>query len=119
MGGKVMTTQTVSTSGSGLVFHNTYTANCSQQYINCIVAAEQQLERLWTNSVTINITFDEVAKGLRPKTSARVAKLSQHEADGGEFQEREGVAVEILPILGEAAATIEPRNRTFDDPALG
>ena len=58
-----MTTQTVSTSGSGLVFHNTYTANCSQQYINCIVAAEQQLERLWTNSVTINITFDEVAKG--------------------------------------------------------
>jgi hypothetical protein len=63
MGGKVMTTQTVSTSGSGLVFHNTYTANCSQQYINCIVAAEQQLERLWTNSVTINITFDEVAKG--------------------------------------------------------
>jgi hypothetical protein len=33
---------------------------------------------------------------VRPKTSARVAKLSQHEADGGEFQEREGVAVEIL-----------------------
>jgi nitrogen fixation protein FixH len=62
-GGKVMTTQTVSTSGSGLVFHNTYTANCSQQYINCIVAAEQQFERLWTNSVTINITFDEVAQG--------------------------------------------------------
>jgi len=58
-----MTTQTVGTSGSGLVFHNTYTANCSQQYINCIVAAEQQLERLWTNSVSINITFDEVAKG--------------------------------------------------------
>jgi uncharacterized lipoprotein YmbA len=58
-----VTTQTVSTSGSGLVFHNTYTVNCSQQYINCIVAAEQQLQRLWTNSVTINITFDEAAKG--------------------------------------------------------
>ena len=56
---------------------------------------------------------------VRPKTSARVTKLSQHEADGGEFQEREGVAVEIFPILGEAAATIEPRNRAFDDPALG
>ena len=56
---------------------------------------------------------------VRPKTSARVTKLSQHEANGGEFQEREGVAVEIFPILGEAAATIEPRNRTFDDPALG
>src|SRR5712691_9652464 len=48
---------------------------------------------------------------VRLKTSARIAKLSQHEADGGEFQEREGVAVEIFPVLGEAAATVEPRNR--------
>ena len=56
---------------------------------------------------------------VRPKTSSWITELSQHEADGGEFQEREGAAVEIFPILGEAAATIEPRNRTFDDPALG
>ena len=56
---------------------------------------------------------------VRLKTSARVTKLSQHEADGGEFQEREGIAVEIFPVLGEAAATIEPGNRAFDDPTLG
>src|SRR3990172_1432256 len=48
---------------------------------------------------------------VRLKTSARITKLSQHEADGGEFQEREGVAVEIFPVLGEAAATVEPCNR--------
>jgi len=54
---------TVSTPGSGLVFVNTYTANCTSQYISCIVAAEQTLESLWTNSVTFNITFDEQAAG--------------------------------------------------------
>ena len=56
---------------------------------------------------------------VRLKTSARITKLSQHEADGGEFQECKGAAIEIFPVLGEAAATIEPRNRAFDDPTLG
>jgi hypothetical protein len=58
-----MATQTVSTPGSGLVFNNTYTANCSQQYISCIVAAEDTYESLWSNSLTVNITFDEQAQG--------------------------------------------------------
>ncbi len=46
-------------------------------------------------------------------------ELSQHEADGGEFEEGEGVAIEIFPILGEAAAGLEPGDRAPDDPALG
>src|ERR1035437_10167079 len=54
---------------------------------------------------------------VRPISSSRVTKLSQHEADRGEFQEREGIAVEIFPILGEAAATVEPRNGALDDPS--
>ena len=58
-----MANQTVSTPSSELVFNNTYTANCSQQYINDIVAAEKACESLWTNAVTVNITFDEQAKG--------------------------------------------------------
>jgi Ca2+-binding RTX toxin-like protein len=65
-----MATQTVSTSGSGLVFNNTYTANCSQQYISCIVAAENTYESLWSNSLTVNITFDEQATG---KTGSQLA----------------------------------------------
>jgi hypothetical protein len=56
---------------------------------------------------------------VRLKTFSRITKLSQHEADGREFQEGKGVAVEIFPVLGEAAATIEPCDRAFDDPALG
>jgi hypothetical protein len=65
--------------------------------------------------------FQNIAIGIRVglKTSSRITKLSQHEGDGGEFQEREGIAVEIFPVLGEAAATIEPGNRAFDDPTLG
>src|ERR1700730_10432116 len=56
---------------------------------------------------------------VRFKTSSRITKLSQHEANGREFQERKGVAVEIFPVLGEAAATVEPRNGAFDNPTLG
>jgi hypothetical protein len=56
---------------------------------------------------------------VRFKTSSRVAELSQHEADGREFQEREGVAIEIFPVLGETATTVEPRDGSFDDPTLG
>src|SRR5712671_3918224 len=53
-----------------------------------------------------------------PKTSGRIAEFSEHEADGGEAQERERLSVEILPILGEPSAAIEPRNGALDDPAF-
>jgi hypothetical protein len=51
--------QIVTTPGSGLVFDNTYNPGCTAGYENCIVAAETQLERLFTNAVTINVTFNE------------------------------------------------------------
>src|SRR5712691_8159214 len=56
---------------------------------------------------------------VRPKTSSRITELSQHEADGGEFQECKRAAVEIFPVLGEAPAAVEPGDRAFDDPTLG
>ncbi|MGB7942096.1 MAG: hypothetical protein WCF42_02160, partial [Terriglobales bacterium] len=43
---------------------------------------------------------------VRFKSSSRVTKLSQHQTDGGKFQERDSVAVEIFPVLGEAAAPV-------------
>jgi len=54
---------TVSTPGSGLVFDNTYTANCTAQYEACIVAAEKQLESLISTSDTIVVTFNEANQG--------------------------------------------------------
>ena|SRR5215472_6223717 len=70
---------------------------------------------------TLMRSVADFSRGLRVRFRAclRVTKLSQHETDGGKFQEREGVAVEIFPILGEAAATVEPRNGAFDGPTLG
>ena len=85
-----------------------------------------------SESVEILFTFDEKlrkqdiwrqdalsALRVRLKTSSRIAELSQHEADGGEFQEGKTAAVEIFPVLGETAAAVEPSNRTLDDPTLG
>ena len=54
-----------------------------------------------------------------PETSDRIAKFSDHEPDRGEAQERERYAVEVLPILGESSAAVEPRKRALNDPALG
>lgn len=35
------------------------------------------------------------------------------------MQESESLAIEILPILGEPATSIEPRDRSFDNPPFG
>src|SRR5271165_3698979 len=54
-----------------------------------------------------------------PRTSRGIALLSQHEANGGEAQEGERLAVEAFPILGQSAAAAEPGQSAFNDPALG
>jgi hypothetical protein len=43
---------------------------------------------------------------------------SQHEADRGKTNEGECFPVQVLPILGQAAAAIKPSNRPLDDPSL-
>jgi hypothetical protein len=92
--------------------------------------AERRLFEIVNQMATAPATVRRAAAGVRGagalpclrvrlKTFSRITELSQHDADGGEFQECEGVAIEIFPVLGEAAATVEPRNRAFDDPTLG
>ena len=85
-------------------------------HVFVVVITRQRLENTLKNPA-----FRPSAEALRVrfKTWSRVTKLSQHEADGGKFQEREGVAVEIFPVLGETATTIEPCDGSFNDPALG
>lgn len=47
-----------------------------------------------------------------------LAELSKHQADRCQAQESQGRSVEVLPILREAAAAIEPGDGPLDDPAL-
>ena len=64
------TTQSVTTAGSALVFNNTFSAACTAQFMACVVTAEQQLASLFSNSLTLNLSFDEQAAGTNASNSA-------------------------------------------------
>ncbi len=50
-------------SGSGIIFNDTFDSSCSQAYINCVIAAENAIRSQWTNSITLNLDFNEKAEG--------------------------------------------------------
>jgi hypothetical protein len=50
--------QTVTYPGSGLVFVNTYTASVTPAYQADIIQAENYLQSQFSNSLTVNVTFD-------------------------------------------------------------
>src|SRR6516225_2781047 len=50
--------ETVTRAGSGLVFNNSYGAGVTATFRNEIVAAENYLQSQFTNSCTINCSFD-------------------------------------------------------------
>ena len=60
-------------------------------------------------------------KALRicPRSSCRITKSSEHKADGSEFDESQRGSREVLKILGESAASVEPGECPLDDPAFG
>jgi hypothetical protein len=49
----------VSAAGSGLVFDNTFDSTCSAAYDACVTAAELELSTLFTNSLTVSVSFHE------------------------------------------------------------
>jgi len=57
------TSNIISASGSGLVFHNTFDASCSVAFKACVFAAENELSTLFTNSDTVNVSFHEKNQG--------------------------------------------------------
>src|SRR5664280_2437774 len=59
----------------------------------------------------------KLALRVRPISSSRITEFSQHEANGCEAQEDQAAEVEVFPVLGKPAATIEPRNGALDDPS--
>ena len=73
----------------------------------------------WLN---IGVAFyhrDGQGLSVRPKSFCFPAKLSEHDADGRPAQERQGVAVQALPILGQPPAPVQPADGPLDDPAFG
>src|SRR5882672_6620373 len=50
--------ETITLTGSGLVFNNTYGAGVTATFRNEIVAAENYLQSQFTNSCTVNCSFD-------------------------------------------------------------
>ena len=63
-------------------------------------------------------TFDGYLR-VRPGTLCRITEFSEHESNGRELDEGERVAVEVLPVLGQSAAAVEPGDGAFDHPTPG
>src|SRR5579883_2503715 len=57
-GTATLASETITRTGSGLVFNNTYGAGVTTNFRNEIVAAENYLQSQFTNSCTINCSFD-------------------------------------------------------------
>ena len=75
----------------------------------------------------IAAAFEEIRRVLeredllrvRPETLCRITEFSEHESNGRELDEGERVAVEVLPVLGQSAAAVEPGDGAFDHPTPG
>ncbi len=53
------------------------------------------------------------------KLSIRIAELSQHQPDGSQSDECEGITAPVLKILGQSTAPVKPGEGAFDYPAPG
>ena len=58
--------------------------------------------------------MDRQTLRVRPETLCRITEFSEHESNGRELDEGERVAVEVLPVLGQSAAAVEPGDGAFD-----
>ena len=90
------------------------------------------------NKTVLDVLFDQYLKSIleevareqsakrqreslrvRPETLCRITEFSEHESNGRELDEGERVAVEVLPVLGQSAAAVEPGDGAFDHPTPG
>ena len=69
--------------------------------------------------VLLPLAQDSVTLRVRPETLCRITEFSEHESNGRELDEGERVAVEVLPVLGQSAAAVEPGDGAFDHPTPG
>ena len=72
-----------------------------------------------TPKISRPILSPEFILRVRPETLCRITEFSEHESNGRELDEGERVAVEVLPVLGQSAAAVEPGDGAFDHPTPG
>jgi len=56
---------------------------------------------------------------VRPRSLGGITQFSDHQANGGQVNKRQGIPDAILEILGQAPTPIQPRQRPFHNPAFG
>ena len=71
------------------------------------------------SAVGCNVHSSGFILRVRPETLCRITEFSEHESNGRELDEGERVAVEVLPVLGQSAAAVEPGDGAFDHPTPG
>ena len=74
----------------------------------------------WVPKADLNLRIKRlITLRVRPETLCRITEFSEHESNGRELDEGERVAVEVLPVLGQSAAAVEPGDGAFDHPTPG
>ena len=86
------------------------------------VHSKHRVDRAWLETdierVVLVVDAAETLR-VRPETLCRITEFSEHESNGRELDEGERVAVEVLPVLGQSAAAVEPGDGAFDHPTPG
>src|ERR1700694_2406535 len=69
-------TEAATRAGGGLVFINETGASASDAYRGAILAAENTLQRHFTNALTVNVQFDFTALGANASASNNFTQVS-------------------------------------------
>ena len=96
--------------GHGTISRTYFEIRIAVELIPRLVLGEGQDMRLLSLSALLRV---------RPETLCRITEFSEHESNGRELDEGERVAVEVLPVLGQSAAAVEPGDGAFDHPTPG
>ena len=83
-----------------------------------LAALRVDVSQLQTAPVGVALLASHTLR-VRPETLCRITEFSEHESNGRELDEGERVAVEVLPVLGQSAAAVEPGDGAFDHPTPG
>ena len=86
---------------------------------NCLRSASLLAEAAGTTRARELTDWYMAQLRVRPETLCRITEFSEHESNGRELDEGERVAVEVLPVLGQSAAAVEPGDGAFDHPTPG